>query len=109
MLLEAFDEQDIELAHDLTRGARGGEGVLVGVNCRDLVTLQVVPGRLEQLAPLLPTSVPRVAESGVGSAQDARARRRAGLRPGAGGQRADAGSAIPRRWCATCSLQGDKQ
>ena len=70
-LLEAFDEVDIELCHDLI-AAQGGEGVLVGVNCRDLVTLQVVPGRLQQLAPLLPRNVPRVAESGVGSAQDAR-------------------------------------
>ncbi len=42
------------------------------MNCRDLVTLKVVPGRLEALAHLLPTSVPRVAESGVGSGEDAR-------------------------------------
>jgi indole-3-glycerol phosphate synthase len=46
--------------------------LLVGVNCRDLVTLKVVPGRLEQLAHLLPTRVPRVAESGVATAEDAR-------------------------------------
>jgi len=74
-LLEAFDEQDIELAHMLTQKyARKSSRVelLVGVNCRDLVTLKVVPGRLEALARLLPTSVPRVAESGVGSSEDAR-------------------------------------
>jgi len=74
-LLEAFDEQDIELAHALTQKyARKSSRVelLVGVNCRDLVTLKVVPGRLEALARLLPTSVPRVAESGVGSGEDAR-------------------------------------
>ncbi|HEU4623616.1 MAG TPA: indole-3-glycerol-phosphate synthase [Steroidobacteraceae bacterium] len=76
-LLEAFDEQDIELAHALAEkyapraNADGRIRLLVGVNCRDLVTLQVVPGRLEALAPSLPTSVPRVAESGVGSAEDA--------------------------------------
>lgn len=52
--------------------------MLVGVNCRDLVTLQVIPGRLEQLASLLPTTVPRVAESGVGSAEDARRASQAG-------------------------------
>jgi indole-3-glycerol phosphate synthase len=45
---------------------------LVGVNCRDLSTLQVVPGRLEALVRLLPTQVPRVAESGVATAEDAR-------------------------------------
>jgi len=71
VLLEAFDEQDIEQMHDLL-GTAGGGVVLAGVNCRDLVTLQVVPNRLEQLVRLLPTSVPRVAESGVGSAADAR-------------------------------------
>jgi indole-3-glycerol phosphate synthase len=76
-LLEAFDEADIELSHQLL-SVHGGEGVLVGVNCRDLVTLQVVPGRLEQLASLLPSSVPRVAESGVGTPDDARSASQAG-------------------------------
>jgi indole-3-glycerol phosphate synthase len=45
---------------------------LVGVNCRDLATLKVVPGRLEELVQRLPTQVPRVAESGVATAEDAR-------------------------------------
>ena len=45
--------------------------LLIGVNCRDLTTLEVMPGRLEQLASLLPDDVPRVAESGVTSAADA--------------------------------------
>jgi indole-3-glycerol phosphate synthase len=71
VLLEAFDEQDIEQMHDLVGPDRGGV-VLAGVNCRDLGTLQVIPDRLEQLVELLPASVPRVAESGVGSAEDAR-------------------------------------
>ena len=71
VLLEAFDEHDIEQMHDLVAGAAGGM-LLAGLNCRDLVTLQVVPNRLEQLVRLLPTSIPRVAESGVGSAEDAR-------------------------------------
>jgi len=73
VLLEAFDEYDIELLHGLiARQARPLSGLLAGVNCRDLSTLRVVPGRLEQLVPLLPTSMARVAESGVGSADDAR-------------------------------------
>lgn len=69
VLLEAFDEHDIELAHRLIESPSAP--LLVGVNCRDLATLQVVPGRLEQLVSLLPASVPRVAESGVESAADA--------------------------------------
>ena len=71
VLLEAFDEHDIEQMHELV-AAHPGSMLLAGVNCRDLATLQVVPNRLEQLVSLLPTSVPRVAESGVGSAEDAR-------------------------------------
>jgi indole-3-glycerol phosphate synthase len=94
-LLEAFDEADIELAHEIidaqtnqdpgpyrlgpsrSANSRSRPGMapvqwLVGVNSRDLSTLKVVPGRLEKLAPLLPTQVPRVAESGVATPEDAR-------------------------------------
>lgn len=71
VLLEAFDEQDIERLHRVL-GRLGGEGLLAGVNSRDLVTLEVVPSRLEQLVRYLPTGIPRVAESGVGSPEDAR-------------------------------------
>jgi indole-3-glycerol phosphate synthase len=80
VLLEAFDETDIERMHDLVRGFQPSPNptVLVGVNCRDLSTLQVVPARLESLAPLLPVQVPRVAESGVASAADASRVRAAG-------------------------------
>ena len=73
VLLEAFDAADIELMHRIVEShASSGVEVLAGVNCRDLTTLQIVPPRLDELAHLLPTSVPRVAESGVGSAEDAR-------------------------------------
>jgi indole-3-glycerol phosphate synthase len=80
VLLEAFDEVDIERMHDLVHGYQPSPNptILVGVNCRDLSTLQVVPGRLESLAPLLPINVPRVAESGVASAADASRVRAAG-------------------------------
>jgi indole-3-glycerol phosphate synthase len=79
-LLEAFDEEDIRLAHELVAGLKESPNptVLVGVNCRDLQTLQVVPARLEGLAPLLPRSVPRVAESGVTTPEEARRVRAAG-------------------------------
>jgi indole-3-glycerol phosphate synthase len=79
-LLEAFDEADIQLAHELVAGRKESPNptVLVGVNCRDLQTLQVVPARLESLAPLLPRGVPRVAESGVATAEQARRVRAAG-------------------------------
>jgi indole-3-glycerol phosphate synthase len=83
VLLEAFDEADIEAMHGIIgAGTQRGAGqhtapnqdtapVLAGLNCRDLATLQIVPQRLVELAHLLPTSVPRVAESGVVSPDDA--------------------------------------
>jgi indole-3-glycerol phosphate synthase len=77
VLLEAFDERDLERLEGLL-GRLGGAGLLAGVNSRDLVTLQVVPSRLEQLARCLPAGVPRVAESGIGCAEDARRAAEAG-------------------------------
>jgi indole-3-glycerol phosphate synthase len=70
-LLEAFDDSDLKLAAELVREYGQRAALLVGVNCRDLVTLKVVPGRLEALASLLPRGVPRVAESGVATSVDA--------------------------------------
>ena len=72
VLLEAFDTMDIELAHTLVDSRSDHHHLLlVGVNSRDLATLKVVPGRLDALAPQLPTAVKRVAESGVATAEDA--------------------------------------
>ncbi len=76
-LLEAFDARDIERLEALTSRI-GTAGLLAGINCRDLTTLQVVPSRLETLASLLPRTVPRVAESGVATAADARRMGQAG-------------------------------
>lgn len=72
VLLETFDAPDIELAHALVDARRAHRDLLlVGVNSRDLVTLKVVPGRLDALASSLPSDVKRVAESGVATSQDA--------------------------------------
>jgi len=71
VLLEAFDEADIEAMHDIIGTSQPITPVLAGLNCRDLATLQIVPQRLIELAHLLPTNVPRVAESGVISPDDA--------------------------------------
>jgi indole-3-glycerol phosphate synthase len=72
VLLEAFDARDLELVRELIETHAGASPLLAGVNCRDLATLQVVPQRLLELAPLLPARAPRVAESGVATAADAR-------------------------------------
>src|SRR5579863_4361536 len=71
VLLEAFDSGDIETLHEILGAVSAPATVLAGLNCRDLTTLQIVPKRLQELAPLLPVSVPRVAESGVTSPSDA--------------------------------------
>lgn len=72
VLLEAFDEEDLDRARQIVDERAGRhEKLLVGVNARDLDTLQVVPGRLEALAVKVPAGVPRVAESGVSRAEDA--------------------------------------
>jgi indole-3-glycerol phosphate synthase len=77
VLLEAFDAADLEMARELLRSRSAQapaskEQILIGVNCRDLQTLEVVQERFAALAPLLPQGWPAVAESGVASAADAR-------------------------------------
>ena len=71
VLLECFDEADIVRARELVRQYAAATPLLVGLNCRDLVSLEVVPGRLAALVRSLPDDVPRVAESGVTTAADA--------------------------------------
>jgi indole-3-glycerol phosphate synthase len=73
ILLETFDEQEVDTAVAVLEPYRQalGDSVLLGVNCRDLVTLNVVPERLESMVNALPEHLPRVAESGLSSAADA--------------------------------------
>jgi indole-3-glycerol phosphate synthase len=66
-LLEAFDEDDLIR---LRRAADGSTDVLIGVNCRDLDTLEIVPGRHQELAGLLPDGNVSVAESAMRSEED---------------------------------------
>jgi indole-3-glycerol phosphate synthase len=80
VLLEAFDGTDLELARQLLASRGADETVLVGINSRDLQTLEVVQQRFAALAPLLPERSAGVAESGVATPSDARAMRRLGYR-----------------------------
>jgi len=80
VLLEAFDAQDLEHLGEVVAADAGRTTLLAGVNCRDLATLEIVPERLLELAPLLPRGVPPVAESGVTGAEDARRLAAAGYR-----------------------------
>jgi len=81
VLLEAFDGGDLKTAAALLEGREPhAPAVLIGINSRDLQTLQVVQQRFETLSPLLPAAWPGVAESGVASAEDARRMQRLGYR-----------------------------
>lgn len=63
-LVEVFDRSDLETAAPVF-----DRDVLVGVNCRDLLTLDVEPSRFGILAPHLPDHLPAVAESGLVDAE----------------------------------------
>ncbi|HEY2780911.1 MAG TPA: indole-3-glycerol phosphate synthase TrpC [Steroidobacteraceae bacterium] len=85
VLLEAFDGADLIAARELLAARSGrlgtaGDEILVGINSRDLQTLDVVPERFEDLAAQLPGDRPAVAESGVASAADALRMMRLGYR-----------------------------
>ena len=65
VLLEVHDEAEVDRA--LAAGAS-----IIGVNNRDLATLEVDPGRALRLRPRIPAGVVSVAESGVSSRDDVR-------------------------------------
>ncbi len=74
VLVEAFDAPDLEVCVPIMQKHGAGlarERLLLGINCRDLKTLQVDFARFSTLAPELPAGFPRVAESGVGSPEQA--------------------------------------
>ncbi len=74
VLLEAFDGDDLLRIASLTARRSGNGGtILTGLNCRDLRSLEVDPARFERLAGEFPAGFPKVAESGIESAEDAAA------------------------------------
>lgn len=75
VLVELFEEGDLEAASGVF-----DRSVLIGVNSRDLTTLEVDPDRHERMAALLPDHVPLVAESGIVDAADAARVARLGYR-----------------------------
>ena len=70
VLLEGFDEADLERIGGIDAPPDGAAPVLCGVNCRDLRNLAVSRDRFGQLAPYLPSHLPAVAESGIDDADD---------------------------------------
>ncbi len=71
VLVEAFDADDLERARRLFGPDHAAApATLVGLNTRNLATLEVDPGRLETLAGEFPPGLPAVAESGLATAAD---------------------------------------
>lgn len=66
VLLEAFDKADLGRC----RRVAVIPALLVGLNCRNLRSLAIEPGRFGQLAGDFPEGPPRVAESGLDSPAD---------------------------------------
>lgn len=72
VLLEAFSAGDLHAANELALERRGREEqVLMGLNCRDLETLEIDFGRFAELRDRMPPDWPCVAESGVLVPEDA--------------------------------------
>ena len=87
VLLECFDEEDIRrstslLTHPTATDMINAGQLLLGVNTRNLRTLEVDTDRLQNLAPKLPEGVVTVAESGLKTANDAAAAAALGYRAG---------------------------
>ena len=68
VLVEIFEECDLDVASEVF-----DRPILVGVNARDLATLDVIPSRHADLIGSLPPHLPAVAESGIRTVQDAKA------------------------------------
>jgi indole-3-glycerol phosphate synthase len=81
VLVETFGDGDVERAAALAAAAEArGVTALLGVNVRDLRTLDVDPGRLARAAPRLPAGIPAVAESGLREPEDVAVAARLGYR-----------------------------
>jgi indole-3-glycerol phosphate synthase len=85
VLMEVFDEHDIEHCLPVLEAAgpalnKGTCQWLLGVNSRDLRSLQVNPSRFESMVSALPVGVPWVAESGIREAAQAAAAAQLGYR-----------------------------
>ena len=99
VLLEAFSAADLQVAEKIARERAGrDEQVLMGLNCRDLDTLEIDFNRFQQLRSHMPGDWPCVAESGVQTPEDVARVARLGYRLALVGtsrmQRADAAHAV---------------
>lgn len=71
VLVEIHDQSELEIALELNPE-------IIGVNSRNLKTLEIDIKNFSNLIPLIPDSIYRIAESGISSPQDAQTARDAG-------------------------------
>ncbi len=89
VLIEAFDAADVAIAKELLAMHGSRVKLLIGINSRDLTELTVVPAGSKSWWRRFPSALPRVAESGVATPEDAARPGARRLRPGADRQCAD--------------------
>jgi len=71
VLLESFDEEDLQRSKSIVSAYDSlSANILLGVNCRDLRTLDVSFSRFEELFGLIPKDVICIAESGITQASE---------------------------------------
>ncbi len=69
VLIEVHDAEEIIRVRELAE--KGDLGIdLLGINARNLKTLEINPNSFATLAPLIPPSVPLIAESGISTSEE---------------------------------------
>ena len=70
-LIEAFNKEELEQSCSVISRFHGSEGsLMLGVNCRDLKSLEVDFARFKSVAELLPQNINCIAESGIVKSND---------------------------------------
>ena len=70
-LIEAFNKEELQQSCSVISRFHGSEGsLMLGVNCRDLKSLEVDFSRFKSVAELLPQNITCVAESGILNTND---------------------------------------
>jgi len=71
VLIEAFNKEELEQSCSVISRFHGSKGsLMLGVNCRDLKSLEVDFSRFKSVAELLPQNITCVAESGILNTND---------------------------------------
>ena len=71
VLIEAFNKKELEQScAAVARFSDSKDSLMLGINCRDLKSLEVDFGRFNKLSELLPEDIVCIAESGILNSND---------------------------------------